>query len=271
MADLKGIVQGLGECVNELLGDELVEGINDPYIFKAIFTAGGPGSGKSFIAKQMFSGTGMKFSNSDAPFEYLLKKRGLSFKIDPTKEKMFAKQGQARGRAKELSGGRQAMWIDGMLGMVIDGTGKDYKKITKQAAKFKAAGYDVGMVFVNTSLKVAQQRNRDRARSVPDEIVEKGWRQVQSNMGRFQRFFGPKNFYIVDNSKALNKAEIQKLGRTLRRYALNWAGKPIANPVGKDIVDKLRSTGGKTMADLRAATQLAADKHWEFIGTCLME
>jgi hypothetical protein len=29
---------------------ELQEGVNDPAIFKAVFLAGGPGSGKSFIA-----------------------------------------------------------------------------------------------------------------------------------------------------------------------------------------------------------------------------
>ena len=28
------------------------EGVNDPHIFKAVFMAGGPGSGKSFVAKK---------------------------------------------------------------------------------------------------------------------------------------------------------------------------------------------------------------------------
>lgn len=271
MQSVKLAVEKLENCVRILSDDMLIEGINDPYIFKAIFTAGGPGSGKSFIANQMFDGMGMKFSNSDIPFEYLLKKRGLSFKIDPTKEAEFAKQGKARKRAKELSGSREAGWLDGMLGLIIDGTGRDYKKIVKQASKLKAAGYDVGMVFVNTTLKVAKQRNKDRERSVPDEIVTNSWKQVQSNLGHFQRFFGSKNFFVVDNSQRLNKSEIQKIGRMLRRLALNWAGKPVQNPIGKDIIKKLRATGGKTMADLRAATQLAASRNWDFYTDCLKE
>ena len=36
------------------LKDILFEGVNDPGIFKAIFIAGGPGSGKTYIAKQLF-------------------------------------------------------------------------------------------------------------------------------------------------------------------------------------------------------------------------
>ena len=36
------------------LMDLLNEGVNDPGIFKAVFLAGGPGSGKSFVASQLF-------------------------------------------------------------------------------------------------------------------------------------------------------------------------------------------------------------------------
>ena len=80
-------------------------GINDPHIFKAIFLAGGPGSGKSFIAKQMFGGQGLKFLNSDAAFEYLLKKRSLSFDLNPDDEETYAKQMKARGRREPAGSG----------------------------------------------------------------------------------------------------------------------------------------------------------------------
>ena len=33
---------------------EVTEGVNDPGIFKAVFLAGGPGSGKTYVAKQLF-------------------------------------------------------------------------------------------------------------------------------------------------------------------------------------------------------------------------
>ena len=48
----------------------LEEGVNDPAIFKAIFLAGGPGSGKSFIVgKTGLTSLGYKVVNSDDAFE----------------------------------------------------------------------------------------------------------------------------------------------------------------------------------------------------------
>ena len=48
------------------------EGVNDPGIFKAFFTAGGPGSGKSYVASRAgvgrFSPYGLKVVNSDNQF-----------------------------------------------------------------------------------------------------------------------------------------------------------------------------------------------------------
>ena len=59
---------------------QLVEGVYDPNIFKAIFLARGPGSGKSYVAGKTIRGQGLKVVNSDDAFEVLLKKAGLSLK-----------------------------------------------------------------------------------------------------------------------------------------------------------------------------------------------
>jgi len=258
--------------IDELIETMLmIEGIDDKYIFKAMFTAGGAGSGKSFIARQMFAGMGMKFSNSDIPLEYLLKKRKLSFDIDPEKAVMYKKQMIARKKAKEIAGSREKMWINGMLGLVVDGTGKKFQKIKNQSEGLKAIGYDTGMIFVNTSLDVALERNRNRKRSVPENVAINSWKAVQSNMGKFQNYFGGKNFFIVDNNKMLSKAELQKLGIRLRRTALKWAGKPVQNPVGKKTIEILKATGGKTLADLETANALAASKYDNFVQNCLQE
>ena len=63
------------------LMDLLTEGVYDKGIFKAVFLAGGPGSGKSYVAKQLFgipdkyniSVTGMKMINQDKELKYLFK------------------------------------------------------------------------------------------------------------------------------------------------------------------------------------------------------
>jgi len=86
--------------------------------------------------------------------------------------------------------------------MVIDGTGKDFNKISSQAAGLRQIGYDTYMIFVNTSLDVALERNARRPRKVPEKIVIDSWNAVQKNIGAFQRFFGNKNFIIIDNNNA---------------------------------------------------------------------
>ena len=179
----------------------LKEGVHDPGIFKVVFTAGGPGSGKSFIAGKAglgkFSSFGMKTVNSDNIFEKLLR----DAKMEPVPEKIFSPKGQEiRGHAKELTQKRQKGWLKGRLGMVIDGTGKDYKKIKQMSDALRSIGYASYMLFVNTSLDVAQQRNMMRARTLEPTEVEEMWKAVQQNMGKFQQYFGRQNFILVDNN-----------------------------------------------------------------------
>ena len=56
------------------------------------------------------------------------------------------------------------------------------------------------MLFINTTLEVAQQRNAQRDRKLPEELVKSIWTDVQKNLGRFQGLFGS-NFKIIDNSE----------------------------------------------------------------------
>ena len=49
--------------------------------------------------------------------------------------------------------------------LVIDATGRDYNVINRQRSMLQMLGYDTYMIFVNTSLEVALQRNRVRTRS----------------------------------------------------------------------------------------------------------
>jgi len=178
---------------------ELQEGVYDPNIFKAIFLAGGPGSGKSYVVRRTTGGLGMKIVNSDDIYEKMLKDAGL----EATPKDIFSDEVQEiRGRAKAVTKRMQGNFLDGRLGLIIDGTGKDYDKIAKQAAGLKNIGYDCYMIFVNTSLDTAQERNRMRSRTLPEKEVEKMWNAVQQNIGKFQRLFGSANMIIVDNNDA---------------------------------------------------------------------
>ena len=180
------------------LFDELNEGVYDPNIFKAIFLAGGPGSGKSYIAGRTIRGGGLRIVNSDSAFEALLKKANLSLKMP---DSQAAQRDPVRDKAKKLTQKRLDNYIEGRLGLIIDGTGREYDKVTKQASELQQIGYDTYMVFVNTSLDVALQRNANRPRSVPESIVTRSWNAVQQNIGKFSLFF-KNGMVIVDNNDA---------------------------------------------------------------------
>ena len=175
------------------------EGVYDLNIFKAVFMAGGPGSGKTHIASRTAGGLGLKAINSDDAFERILKKEGLSLKM-PGPETVEKDWNVPRAKAKRVTAKKKGHAIEGRLGLLIDGTGHEYDKVAKQSALLVQLGYETAMVFVNTSLEVALARNEKRARSVQPSIAKKSWQDVQNNMGKFQNFFGPANFFIVDNN-----------------------------------------------------------------------
>jgi len=176
----------------------LVEGVYDPNIFKAFFLAGGPGSGKSYVVRRTTGGTGLKVVNSDDAFESLLKKAGLSLKMPPEE---FERKEKVRAHAKELTSKRQANYLEGRLGLIIDGTGRQSDKILRQKASLEELGYDTYMIFVNTSMDVALQRNEKRARSLQPSFVIKSWKDVQANIGAFNNMFR-QGFIVVDNNDA---------------------------------------------------------------------
>jgi shikimate kinase len=213
---------------------DLDEGVNDPSIFKAVFLAGGPGSGKSFIVgKTALTALGFKIVNSDAAFEIGLKNAGMEM----SPENIYSPKGQEiRGRAKAITKSMMQNYINGRLGLVIDGTGKDYAKIEKQAKMLRELGYEVAMIFVNTDLDTALERNRMRSRSLPDEQVEAMWKDVQKNLGKFQNFFRQKMF-IVDNSTGANYEGA--VMSTYKRISA-WSKTKPASPAAKKWMDMAR-------------------------------
>jgi len=211
---------------------ELQEGLYDPNIFKAIFLAGGPGSGKSLVAGKATGGTGLKMVNSDPAFENMLTKAGLSLKMPPEE---FERKEVVRGKAKAVTRKMRGNFIEGRLGLIIDGTGKDADKILYQKNMLDELGYDTYMIYVNTSVDVALQRNAERSRSLPNDDVVKMWKAVQNNIGQFSSMFRG-NLIIVDN---------------------NDAGEDILNGIYKRVKGMLRKKVQNTRAKDWMASELA--------------
>ena len=175
---------------------ELQEGVYDPHIFKAIFLAGGPGSGKSYVTRKVTGGLGLKVVNSDPHFEKLIKAAGLSLSM-PDDESDSREP--LRVRAKVVREKQKKNYLEGRLGIIIDGTAKDADKLISQSNGLMSLGYDTHMIFVNTSIDVALQRNAERDRTVPESIAVQSWKEVQSNIGKFSQHF-KQNFVVVDNN-----------------------------------------------------------------------
>lgn len=200
------------------------EGVNDPHIFKAVFMAGGPGSGKSYIAEKMLGGTGLKTINSDEIYEYLAQKQQIDLS-DP--EQVFSPQGQeVRNKAKDLTQKRRGHFLDGKLGLLIDGTGKDVSKVKKDSEALKSLGYNTMMIMVNTSLEQATRLNKNRARRLPDEVVIKMWHTVQNNLMQFQQVFGAANFHVVDNTMGQENKERQENFNTVYKNVQKFLNSP---------------------------------------------
>ena len=240
--------------VNIFDKEEIKEGVNDPGIFKAVFLAGGPGSGKTFVSRQLFgipdklniSMSGMKMVNSDKELKFLLKKYGFGTDLDKMPDELFNQLTNPKDKdysglrdySKSLTKQRMKQYREGRLGMIIDGTGHKWKNVKKEKIALEKLGYDTYMIYVNTTLEVAQQRNQERDRILPPDLLEKSWKDVQKNRGAFKSLF-KSNFIEVENSETLSdKAIEKKFGSLTRKYINVFMKRPIKNKIAKNWIKK---------------------------------
>mgnify|MGYP003649831805 CR=1 FL=1 len=237
------------------LKDLLTEGVMDKGILKAVFLAGGPGSGKSFVAQGLFgipkkinvSAYGLKLINQDSELERMLKKYGFGLDLDDMPEELFKQltdpddedYSGMRSYAKDITKQQKKQYMKGRLGLIIDGTGHKYGKILTQKKELEEIGYDCFMVFVHTDLDVAQKRNMERPRKLNPELVETSWNDVQKNKISYQGLFGNSNFLMVDNSKTLDeKKAIDKFDMLMKKGINKFITQPIKNYRGKKWIEK---------------------------------
>lgn len=223
--------------------------INDKNLFKAVFLIGGGGSGKSFINNSIFGGLPILDINSDTGVEKYFKRNNISliFESDQTTA-LAKKQGEAREKIKTGTIGKYYNAINGMLPIVLDGTGSKYDKIKKNKELLESIGYDTYLIFVNTSLEVSLKRNSERTRKVPVDIVTADWNSVQRNVKRYESLFGRSRFYPIDNSKFVtDKADFQK---RMSKIANSILDNKIHNKKGKVVVNTLKRYNLKYISDI---------------------
>jgi predicted kinase len=193
------------------------EGLYDPHIFKAVFMAGAPGAGKSTVANMIFQGSGLKSLNVDTFWQ------------------LYQAQSKTGDYEKfwDLYKKQEANYLDGRLGLLIDGTARNPEAMAKVKARLEEMGYDCAMVFVNTTLETSLSRTvtraatpgKDQGREVNADFVNKAWNQVQQGLGKLQMMFG-QQFYIVDNNRG--KPNVAYVDKAMRTWLAQAPRKPAA-------------------------------------------
>ena len=225
----------------------LEEGLQDTGKMKAIFLAGGPGSGKDFIMKKTLEGHGLTEINSDNAFEHLMRMQGL----DPMmpREQDYERN-LARGSAKRITKEKERLTLAGRRGVIINGTADDPEHISQVKKQLENLGYESKMLFVNTNDQVSKQRNFERGikggRKVPDGTNKKGipdgspdirsekWEGAQRAREPLRKMFGDQHFIEIDNSEDYRtvddkrKKEIDQQHNDLFKHYRQFVSTPAA-------------------------------------------
>jgi predicted kinase len=171
---------------------------------KVIFMAGGPGSGKSNVINQLgLKEQGFKVVNQDISLEWLMKNHGMPTDMREFTPEQASQFGKLSAQAREIALKKRIKYQGEGDGVVIDGTGASLNVMKKNIQDFKDKGYDVQMIFVETSQETALSRNKARKeRSLRTGIVIKTHDSVQANKEAYRELFGQRFAEVnTDNLK----------------------------------------------------------------------
>ena len=215
---------------NYMLEDLLQEGVYDPGIFKCVFLMGGPGSGKSTVVDALaLKALGLKTINSDTHFERYMKEAGMSMKMVATGSgTVNPERDRLRSKAKGLATKQMDIHVPARLGLIFDTTSAKAGKIQNYKKQLDSLGYEYKMVFVKTSLDLAQRLNSMRPRTLPPEILIKEHEAVEKNAAAFKRIFG-KDFIEIVNDDSVKS--LQNKASRLYGHLMTWCTKFPTNKI----------------------------------------
>ena len=206
----------------------LNEGINDIGIFKAVFFAGSPGSGKSYTISKINSGKiEPRIVNTD--------------KVYPLFKDNWDNWDIIKSSVKNITMNQLSGYINSMLPLLIDSTSNKIESLVRRQGLLKSLGYDCDMlIYINTPLEVSLNRAKNRDRNVPENIIINIYNKNKELIPFYKSQF--KFFIEIKNDVGeLNNEIINEIYKKCSLYYMN----SIKNPIGFDNINKLKNSGEK--------------------------
>lgn len=222
---------------------ELTESIEDKGILKAVFMVAGPGSGKTFIGKQLFGEIQPKVINTDTYTRDYFGIAKQAWDIFSTET-----PSSVVDRSKILTKDQLYLNVNSMLPLLIDSTSSNTTSLFKRDGILKSLGYETAMVFIKVSLETAKKRNVQRLENgeggVPEDFLEETYAKIQEIEEFYKDNF--KNFYVIINEDD-NAFDIHLHKRFKEIQAFYKTS--IRNPIGSNVIKELKETKGKYITD----------------------
>ena len=227
------------------------ESINDKGILKAVFVIGIPGAGKSYTVKQLNGSITPRVVNTDKAGEFLSTK--LNTPINSSTWSAFFKDSATRMTRNALEG-----YLDGMLPLFIDGTSNDASNILHRMGILESLGYDVGIVYVSTSLEVAKARAKAREQEIGRAVDEDFIEAVHSRSEENAHYLKSKVMFFkeIDNSGTLNDQVMAKAFKAVQGFF----EQPVENPVGKRALEQLKEEQQKYLVPSVISKEILSKK-----------
>ena len=196
----------------EFITEEKVVGFESP-TNNFVVIAGGPGAGKSFITKNLINLDNVKDFNVDQVRVMTAKKLwGDKWEENISTEAGYQKildmtytTSDPRNLTVKFLKNFLTQERDHSVNVVYDAGGGQEQVMKDVHQIAKDSGFNTTLVYVRTPLELAQQRNLQRPRSLPDDMVAQYHQKVKDNMRNMIPIFD--NVWTVDNKEVIDLAD----------------------------------------------------------------